>query len=144
QTFLGGRDHTDLELRDLTRTYRVLFDCPAPRLHRHRLEELCPDKAVKIFPISLQGDLNFGIISSFREAIVIDQILALQVLTKTISWTILTRVGGIYTKPSASEASITGVKSTTSMRESSLTYTTTEITIMSTTEITTMSWLILT
>ena len=47
----------------------MLFSCPAPRLLRRPLEGLSRDKAIKIFPISLQGDrdlLSFGIISLLR------------------------------------------------------------------------------
>jgi hypothetical protein len=140
---LGGRDLTALELRDLTRIFRVPFGCPTPRLHRHQLEGLYLGKAVKIFQISRQGDLSFGIISPFKGAIVIDQMSALQAVIKTTSWTILTSVVGIYSKPLVSEVSITGGKSITSTRGFTLTYTTAVVAAISTTETTTISWLIL-
>ena len=76
--------------------------------------------------------LSFGIISLSGGHIFIDRTSVSRVVIQTISLITLTREGLIYIKPSASEVSITGGKSITSMREFTLTYTTTEITIMST------------
>ena len=55
----------------------MLFSCPALRLLHRPSEGLFRDKAIKIFPISLQGDLSFGIISTSQGHISLDRDISL-------------------------------------------------------------------
>ena len=71
----------------------------------------------KSFQFHFRGTLSFGIISCSGGHIFIDRASASRVVMRTISLITLTREGLIYGKPSAFEASITGGKSITSMRE---------------------------
>src|SRR5262249_27662908 len=94
------------------------------------------DKAIKTFPISLQGDLSSGIIFHSWGHIFIDRTSVSPVIIRIISLITWTRGGMIYGNRSGSGVFIIGGKSITSTRAFTLAYTTTEITVMSTTKIT--------